>query len=99
LLDIGEIHRVPPEDEKIYIVSDKHIEHLKAQNLPYEEVSLQTFLANFSLRKKSLIKRNNWRHVSSFCTITKYLRIRMVTGFSSEQPPAPFGKGDVKRDA
>jgi hypothetical protein len=26
LLDIGEIHRIPPEDEKVYIVSDKHIE-------------------------------------------------------------------------
>lgn len=35
LLDIGEIHRIPPEDEKVYIVSDKHIEHLKARNLPY----------------------------------------------------------------
>ena len=60
LLDIGELHRIPPEDEKVYIVSDKYIEHLKAQNLPYEEVSLQTFLANFSFLKKSLIKRNNW---------------------------------------
>jgi len=50
LLDIGEIHRIPPEDEKVYIVSDKHIEHLKARNLPYEEVSLQTF----SFRKRKV---------------------------------------------
>lgn len=39
LIEIGEVHRVLPVNEKVYIVSEKHLEHLKKLSLPYEEIS------------------------------------------------------------
>jgi len=39
LIEIGEVHRVLPVNEKVYIVSEKHIEHLKKLSLPYEEMT------------------------------------------------------------
>jgi hypothetical protein len=42
LIDIGEIQRVLPIDEKVYIVSEQHIEYLEKLSLPYEEVSFNS---------------------------------------------------------
>ncbi len=40
LIEIGPIHRIPPVEENLYIVSRKHLEELKRKNLPFKEVNL-----------------------------------------------------------
>ena len=37
LIKVGPIHRLP-EDGKVYLVSDEHIEALREQNMPFEQL-------------------------------------------------------------
>ena len=39
LLEVGPITRIPPANDYIYIVSQKHIETLKDKKLPYDLVN------------------------------------------------------------
>ena len=38
LIKIGPIHRLP-EDGKVYLVSDRHIEALREHNIPFEQLN------------------------------------------------------------
>ena len=39
LLEVGQITRIPPANDYLYIVSQKHIETLEGKKLPYDLVN------------------------------------------------------------
>jgi hypothetical protein len=41
LIELGPVHRIPPAEENLYIVSRKQVEELKRKNLPFKEVNLR----------------------------------------------------------
>ncbi|MBM3236851.1 hypothetical protein FJZ31_11225 [Candidatus Poribacteria bacterium] len=41
LIELGPVHRIPPVEENLYIVSRKQVEELKRKNLSFKEVNLR----------------------------------------------------------
>jgi len=41
LVELGPVHRIPPAEENLYIVSRKQVEELKRKNLSFKEVNLR----------------------------------------------------------
>ncbi|HIE27848.1 TPA: hypothetical protein EYP66_11230 [Candidatus Poribacteria bacterium] len=41
LIELGPVHRIPPAEDNLYIVSRKQVKELRRKNLPFKEVNLR----------------------------------------------------------